>query len=1226
MVDWTAYRSAFEQQASSILGHPVRVTGSADARLLPTPILAFTDVAIGEDRGTPLMTVGRFDIEVELFPLLSGEVRVTRMRLERPALTVQVSEDGTVAGLFDRAQVPVEPSKVVLDKVEIADGSITVQDPRRPGTVAVTDLDAALEARSLSGPWKLDGTAAVQGRQAAIKLSTGTPEADGSVIVKATVDPADRPVRLALDGKASVAGLEPRWTGTARLERLIAEGQGDLLLPWWLEGKLEVDPTRLRATDLEYHYGPEDWPFSITGAATVDYDGAAPRFEAVLSARQLDLDRTLGKGPDAPVAFADVLAALSTTLPDLPRPPIEGRLGFDIPGIVVGGSVVQNLRLDLATAPDGWQVEAMEADLPGRSSLAATGRLRTDGGLAFSGTMAMRSDQPTTLVSWWYPTRQKTALGAVSARALVDASADGLTLRNLEGSLGTAAIGGEMSFTPGRVGRRPALALTLDADRLAVEEAAAVIGLMRGDDGALTAADMDLKLTAATLTAGDAEASEVNVAASLVDGTLSVERLTVRDLAGARLTASGTVSDLTTTPDGTIEARIVAADLGGVAALAEAIDPGSRAARMLASAAPVLAPADLSATVSARAGGDRTALTLRLVGTAGGSTLDGRIGFDGRVDRWADASLDAAVTAEGPNGIKLMRQLGFEVEDVGNAGLGRLVASVKGVPADGLDLSLDGALGTTTARLSGSARLPGAGDAEAHVTVALASADVGPLLALSGQRMADLLASTPVDLAAKAALRGSRLSLTDLAGTAAGQPVSGEIAIDFTPAVPAISGRLDLEAADLATLMELAFGPGTMDFPIVASRSPWPEAPFGPGALDDLDADLALSIGRVAVTEGLAAEGVRAALRSSASGIGFDGVTGIFAGGKLTGSLVVKRDLEGEANVSGQFALDGAAADSLAWRVGDRAVVDGRLDLDAEFAANGRTVAGLVASLSGGGNIRVADGTIRSMNPQAFDAVVRAFDAGQEMPEDRIRDVFTNVVDAGDLAFERIEGTFTLAGGTLRAPSLVVTGTSGAETTGSATLDLPKQTLQSDWRLAVAGDTSDGPVPQVGILFRGNLFDPDRRIDVAALSSFLSIRGFERETQRVLVMQADILERELLSRQVLRVKETVERERRDAEEARRAAEEEAARRAEEEEAARRAAEELLGPAPDVPAEPPRPRAGAVQPVDDFADLIRRRLEQARPPEEPLSDLPGVDVGPPPGGLSTGPLDLSPATQ
>lgn len=1215
-VDWTAYRASFEERASVILGQPVRVAGTADMRLLPIPTLDFTDVVIGPDAANPLMRVSRFELEIELFPLLSGEVKVTNMHLTAPAARVRVGDDGSLPWIAGRTDDPsLDPTRITLDNVEIEGGSITILDDRRPAPLEITGVNARLDARSLIGPYRFDGSMIVEGEPVTVRASTGTREPSGDIVVKAAMIPASRPVSITLDGRLSSARAVPQWSGKAVIERVVAEDDKETL-PWSLDAVVDLTPARLLAKDLTFRYGPEDKAYAITGATTVDL-ADPPVFEAVLSARQIDLDRTLGAGPDSPVSFQAVLAALSDTLVTLPRPPIEGRVGFDIPGIVVGGGIVTDLRLDLSVAETGWTVETLEANLPGKTTVIANGDLVTVGPLGFNGNAALQSDQPATLLSWWYPDRPKTGLDAFSLRARVFADAKGLSLTRLEAGQRGAKIKGEASFQPGGAGRKARVSLDLDADRLDADQVQAIAGLVGGEGGPIgpDGADVEFRVAARELRAGDAAAAGVDVAASLKGGTLAIEKLAVADLAGASLSAAGTIRDIASTPDGAIKAQLAAESMAGVARLVESVLPGTEFARLVRTAGPVLGPAALEASVTARASGDRTNATVSLVGSTAGTLVTSSLTFDGRVDRWRDAAVDLEARLEGPDGLRLMRQLGIAVPESDAAGIGRLQVSLKGTPSEALETTVTGELGPTRLSIGGTAKTEAEGRLAADLKVSLASPDVGPILALSGNPVADLLAATPVDLAADVVVDGPKVRLGSLFGWVSEAPLNGDLALDFSPAVPAVSGALTLRDVAFTSLGELALGPGTLAAPIVDSRDPWPEAPFGAAALDGLDTDVALSIGRVDLGDGLALDDASLSLRTSASGVGFDGISGRLAGGRLSGSVVVKRDLEGTAAVTGTLKLDGADAGALVWRAGDQPVVTGTASFDVEANATGRTVAGLVASASGGGSFAVADGRIRSFNPNAFPSVIAASDAGQDLPDEKIAALFESAVDAGDLPFARLEGTFTLAGGILRAPSIQATGGQAA-VTGTATVDLPKHTLSSDWTItADAVERSAGsPPPQAGILFRGDLSAPTRRIDVAAFSNFLGIRSFERETERVLVMQADINERELLARSILREREDAERRARAAEEARLKAEEEARIKAEQE-AARRLAEEAAAAEAaraeqEKRATERRPAAGR-QP-DGFTDEIEQRLKQLQPATDDGS-LPGVRVPPPPGG-------------
>lgn len=1201
-VDWTAYRSAFETEAAHVLGHKVSVRGTADASLLPYPSLSFSDVVIGDDPNHPLMTVGRFNMEIELFPLLSGEIHVTEMRVVKPELNVRIDDNGAFEWMAAEGGIGINPGRVMLSGVDIEDGRLVIADARHSLPVVVDGINARLDAPALAGPYKVEGTARAGGDTFTIKAATGAADSRGGFALKANVRSAIHPVVANFDGQLKIANHRPTWAGKATLDRLIGK-EDQTTLPWSLSADLDVSSRAVLAKALEFRYGAEERPFTISGAATLDL-AAVPSFEAVLSARQIDLDRTLGEGPDKPVSFDGALAALGATIAGLPVPSVPGRIGFDIPGLVVGGSIISDLRADLVTAPAGWTIDTLEATLPGKSSLAAHGQLSTAPTIGFNGDVSLSSDQPATLISWWAPNRTKVGLDPFRLSAKVTASAEGLTLEDVEAHLDQGKVSGSLDFTPGVSGHKPRLTLSLDADQLRLSDVQTVAGLATDQSGG-SDADIVVRAAIGALIAGDARAEGFDVSASLVDSTLDVDRLFVRSLSGARVTAAGTVRDVSTTPDGSIQMRVSAEKLDGLADLARALVPDTPVAAFLHDAAPHLGPASLEGTVQAKASGEGTTdVRVELNGSAASTSIRGELAFKGRVDAWDAADVSTDVSLTGPDGAELMRQFGLSVPEVGQSGAGSLTLSAMGKSKDGLAVVLRGAMGPTEVTLNGSATLKRGTAPNAELDLDLKSPDVGSLLVLSGNIMQGVIGSTPADVAAHLSIGNRKVLVNRIEGKLDEVPTVGDIAIDFAPNVPKVTGNLSFDRGSLAGLGEAILGPASFEFPIVQSRNPWPEAPFGAALIDGFDTDLGLKFDRLDIEGGPAAKGVSLSLASNASGTGLDGIQATLAGGKLSGDLMIKRDLDGTAGVSGTLRLDGAAAEEFAWRRDGRPMVTGAFSVDTQINATGRTLAGWMSSLTGGGSFSLQNGRLAHMTTRAFDQVIRLADGGKELSEDRIRQAFTDNVDMGDLAFDRLDAAFTLAGGTLRAPNIVVSSKDGA-TTGAATVDIARLTVDSEWRLSLDGGeaAAGGGVPQVSVLFKGPIADPSRRIDVTAFASYLGIRALEKETQRVLTMQADILERELLSRQVLRDREALDRRNQMILDARERAA--AATQAEKAKAA------ALQAAQKVRAEKPAP----VDPLDAIGKMLESGSSAPVQPGAKLKQLPSSNVGLPPGGVT-----------
>jgi uncharacterized protein involved in outer membrane biogenesis len=171
-IDWSSYRTAFEAEASRIIGQPVKVRGDADARLLPFPSVTFSDVVVGEE-AEPAMTISRFSMDAELAPFLSGEVLIFDMRVEAPKALVRVLEDGRLDWALKRKPTP-PGDLVVLERVTISDADITIADDQNGRTHRLRDIDALVSAKSLSGPWTvIEAEGEIAGHRGGVSITTG---------------------------------------------------------------------------------------------------------------------------------------------------------------------------------------------------------------------------------------------------------------------------------------------------------------------------------------------------------------------------------------------------------------------------------------------------------------------------------------------------------------------------------------------------------------------------------------------------------------------------------------------------------------------------------------------------------------------------------------------------------------------------------------------------------------------------------------------------------------------------------------------------------------------------------------------------------------------------------------------------------------------------------------------------------------------------------------------
>ncbi len=414
-INWDTYRSSFEREATRILGHPVHVDGSARASILPAPSLSFTNVSIDGADGETVATVDRFEVTIELLPLIQGEIHVTSMRLAKPHLVLTAAGDGSVDWLQNRKAGGVrDPDKVVLTDVRIEDGTLEYRDAARAIDLTFGGISAGIEASSLAGPWRVDGTYLDDGAAAQFHLATGRALDDGSIRVKANVNPARWPLDISADGALAIDPAKGvTYGGTFNTTALVAaavraDGGPASAVGWSAEGAFALTREGLAIDKAVLSLGAEERPTSLAGTLDIAFrrGGILHRDRGSQAARPRPGAWRRSHPAGQCLCCCHGLVAWVRTLP---TPPIPGSVSFNVPAIVVGGAIVQDVKLDASTIENGWQVSAFRARLPGQATFTADGLLATERQVSFAGTARFAALQPAGFASWWRGGEQRRA-------------------------------------------------------------------------------------------------------------------------------------------------------------------------------------------------------------------------------------------------------------------------------------------------------------------------------------------------------------------------------------------------------------------------------------------------------------------------------------------------------------------------------------------------------------------------------------------------------------------------------------------------------------------------------------------------------------------------------------------------------------------------------------------------------------------------------------------------
>ncbi len=143
-----AFKSRIEASASKALRMEVRVRGEAKVSLFPALGASLADIHI-TNGGTDVAVVAKAKIGLKLLPLIWGKVRITRMEIVRPAVSIVRMKDGTL-NIPDRRGRP-SGKRTALKKLAISDGSLLYSDIRSSGKTEWEGVDITIERLSVGG-------------------------------------------------------------------------------------------------------------------------------------------------------------------------------------------------------------------------------------------------------------------------------------------------------------------------------------------------------------------------------------------------------------------------------------------------------------------------------------------------------------------------------------------------------------------------------------------------------------------------------------------------------------------------------------------------------------------------------------------------------------------------------------------------------------------------------------------------------------------------------------------------------------------------------------------------------------------------------------------------------------------------------------------------------------------------------------------------------------------
>ncbi len=1129
-VSWSDFRATIEAQLSKSLGSPVSTAGPIKLRFLPTPQIRLGVVAVGERTSGPWLRADGFSAELGLTSLMRGEIRLTDATFVRPLLELNADAEGQLPlPLSAGATGGDAEGGVRLEHFSVQDGTLVIRRP--DGELRLPGLTFDGEAQSLAGPFNVRGVVAVEGSGAApvkFSLATGAPdrqrirfklgsdvpaiggraEVDGALIRGEGKSPAS------FEGTAVVSG-----TGLGPQD--VVAGVAATGLAWKLTGALTADLNSAVLQNLELRAGEGDRGLSAGGQARLTL-GDEPHAEIRLDARQFDLDK-LGLLPAGEASAAAVLEALLAYIRDDRRlQPLPMPVDFALTASVVslGKEAVSDLDLKIYQEAGRQTQVTFAANGPGRSSMLLKGVVEPGIAAKFNGDIAVLAPDAARLEAWFNGAgnagawRRPDALAdykSISVSGFFELAATGFAGRDLTVALDRTTYNGTLVHTLALGDEREKVYADFTSEAIDLDALPDFSGVPEG------AAGLDFSVALSARSARIARAGEGVLEVGRIAGKLTktgdsiaLEQLTLANVSGAAVSAAG----VSNAKGSHIEARVDAAQLTDVAALARRLAPGAWS-DALAQRAPQLGNARLiiKADASPSTGNGPPALTLlSLDGLAGATRIAAFAKPEG------PGSLAISLVLDAPDAAPLLRQLGLPATGGAGAGAARISLAARRRGDQFETISAD-------ANVSGTALTYRGGTAQGKAT--LKSANIAPLLQALGLAAADAgktAAGAAGEAATDIAIVAGGFEAQKLAGNLAGTKFEGRLSYRFSVPgdsaavpesfVPRLTGALSLGRTSLAGLASLSLGP----MPEARAGATWPDTAFGTGLAYPPPSEISVTAAAFDLSSALPGRDAAMLLQLSPGKMSVEDFTVSAGGGKIAGRFDLRRDGP-VAALAGRLALDGIAL--------TQATLKGRMSGTLDFATTGDSPLALISGLAGSGEASFAPLQINGFDPLALKRLLEAAEAEKIVTIDQsVTLALSNELDRAALTSAILRTPVSLAAGTARfGPVLLAETPARAE--ASATLDL--RSLELDLRATLAALSMpkfwNGAPPQAAASWKGIWPHIERRVDATALVNGLAAAAILRDSERLAAVDADIRERAFFNRRLKAAEQERERER-----------------------------------------------------------------------------------------------------
>ena len=392
--DFNDLKPQVAKAAKDATGRELNIGGDIDLEIGLTPSLVLSDITFQNapwGSRPEMVKIKRFEVQVALLPLISGNIEIKRFILVEPDILIETDKTGKLNLAFETLEKTVpekaeKPSEgmtelpaITFNMLEIEKGALSYRDGKTGKTTKISLNRLSASAAGMDKPMDINLNGEFDKMNFELSGTLGPiadlldPEKLWPLKIAAKALDADINIEGSIKDVITQKGIDLGFKAKINDWKKISEFTGQPVPvkdPLSVSGRAKDEgPGSYKVTDLNAALGKN----SITGSAGINLSKTVPYLNVVLNSKELDLRTLLPKenGKEKQQAPSDKAEQKSKKVfPNDPLPldvlnTVDGDFKIRFDKIILPQLVITNLKIDTAMKKGRLSIDPLKGEFGG---------------------------------------------------------------------------------------------------------------------------------------------------------------------------------------------------------------------------------------------------------------------------------------------------------------------------------------------------------------------------------------------------------------------------------------------------------------------------------------------------------------------------------------------------------------------------------------------------------------------------------------------------------------------------------------------------------------------------------------------------------------------------------------------------------------------------------------------------------------------------------------------